>query len=676
MPGLADTLVAKPWRMRLGAFVLAACALLFARLVAPDGFTNIDERGGAALWRLAATHAADAAHGDNSTVDGVPTNRGQAERRVVIVDIDEASLARIGPWPWSRDRMAELARRLGEMGAGVLVFDVAFPDARPGDRRFAEQLARQPAVLAQAFSLTASPAAAGHLQGALQTPGCGQPFPAVGGFIGNAPDLIAGAGHIVPRIAADGAVRQLPAIVCHDNRAYPALGIAALLAAAGAPPALTLEPGAGWLDPAWRLTHPALPGIVVPLDGHGDVRIPYRLPREAFVSVSAGDILEGRAPAHLFQGAWVLIGATAFGLGDVVPTPFGGAVGGLEVHAQFMIGLLDGLPYTPQGATLVALLLGAGGAALLLLLFAAPAATGGARTRLPVWGLPLGALLLAATLFGLHAWLLLWQNLWLGWSAPAAFILVAGLLLAIFEHARTRLERGRLYDNLAAYLPAPVAADIAFRELSGAIVAERREITVLFADIRNFSAYCEGRPPEETAGLLHVFFATAARIVEAHGGLVEEFVGDAVMAVWNAPTPCPDHAARAYAAAQQLLEESQHLFSDTPPPGLEPLALGIGLETGPALVGSFGPARRRTHAALGETVTVAARLVAMTGDLAQPLLVGERAAAALISAAPPASPPLISLGDFLLEGLRRPRTLHAPVASVDTPACKILKFAS
>ena len=205
-----------------------------------------------------------------------------------------------------------------------------------------------------------------------------------------------------------------------------------------------------------------------------------------------------------------------------------------------------------------------------------------------------------------------------------------------------------------------VAAQIALREPSGNIEAERREITVLFADIRNFSAYCEGRPPEEAAALLHAFFSIATRVVEAHGGCVEEFVGDAIMAVWNAESPCVDHPERAYAAAAVLLAEVEALFVTPPPPGLEPLALGIGMETGMALVGSFGPARRRTHAALGETVTVAARLQAMTADLAQPILIGEGAAARLSTAS------LMSLGEFLLEGLRRPRLLHAPAPA--TPA--------
>jgi adenylate cyclase len=130
-------------------------------------------------------------------------------------------------------------------------------------------------------------------------------------------------------------------------------------------------------------------------------------------------------------------------------------------------------------------------------------------------------------------------------------------------------------------------------------------------------------------------------------------VGDAVMAVWNAPQVRPDHAEKALAAAKELLGEAEQLFEQTPP-GLEPLALGIGIESGNALVGSFGPARRRTHTALGETVTIAARLQALTADLAQPILVGEGVAARLPKDG------LTSLGAFLLEGLRTSRQVYSP----------------
>ena len=638
-------------------------------VLAPGLSRSVDERAGDMLWRLGAGSTRSLA-GMAGNADGAVASApaDDLERRLIVVDIDEASLAKLGPWPWPRERLAELSQRLAALGAGTQVYDVVLPESRPGDAVLAAEFARHQVVLAQIFSLDPSaPAAIGQLQGALKSgaPACGAPLAQATGFIGNTAVLAAvngiAAGHVTPRIAPDGAVRHLPALICYQGRVYPTLGLAALLKAAGADPALTLAPGSGWLDPDWRLTHPALPGITVPLDENGDVRLSYRLPRSAFASVSAADVLAGQAPADLFRGAWVLIGATAFGIGDAVPTPHGGAVGGLEVHAQFMSALLDGrLPHTPRTAPVLLFLLALAGAAVLLLVARAP--------QLPVLGLPLAGVLLACSLFALVAYLLLGMHLWLGWAAPAAFYALAGVLLAAAEHARARFQRERLYDNLASYLPAPVAAEIAFREPSGAIEAQRREVTVLFADIRNFSAYCEGRPPEEAAFMLHAFFTAAARIVEAHGGLVQEFTGDSVMAVWNGHTACPDHTARSLEAARDLQVHAAELFMQPPPPGLEPLALGVGIETGSALVGFFGPARRRTHAALGETVTIAARLQGLTADLAEPILIGEGAAGHLAADA------VHSLGSFLLEGLRRSHLVYAPASASARPRQTVTKL--
>lgn len=628
----------------LALAVSGVCVLLLAWL-APVAIKGIDERAGDWAWRWGST--------------------AQEERRLLIVDIDEASVARLGPWPWPRARMADLVRRLNALGAGGIALDVAFPEPRADDAGLAAALAASPAAVAQIFALDGTAVASGQLQGALEAPGCRPPLPAASGYIANAPALRAAAGHIVPRIDPDGSVRRLPGLICFEGRAYPTLGQAMLLRAAEAAPALELQAGQGWLDAPWRLVHPGLPGITIPLDGDGDVRLSYRRKRGAFISVSASDVLEGRAPAHLFRGAWVLVGATAFGIADAVPTPHGGAVGGIEVHAQFVSALLDGrLPYAPQGARLFQLCFAALVAGLLLAT-ARACGGGGRRALLPAWTLPFLGIGLAALALVLHALALLHYDLWIGWAVPAAFALLASLLLAVIEHTRTRFERERLYRNLAAYLPAPVAARIALQEVSGVIEAERREVTVLFADIRNFSAYCEGRPPEEAATLLHAFFSTAARVIEANHGVVEEFVGDSIMGLWNAPQPCADHPRHALAAARQLHEECRALFPDVAPPGLEPLALGVGIETGDALVGSFGPARRRMHGALGETVTIAARLTALTGDLAHPLLIGEKAAARLNPAESGVA--LMPLGSFLLDGLRCAHKIYAlaPPAAAD-----------
>lgn len=618
-----------PWQGRALALGLALAVAVLMRGVFPGVLDSFDERAGDFFWRA------------------FPVDT--QERRVIVVDIDEASLAEVGPWPWPRERIEALSGRLAALGAGTQIYDIVLPDARPGDDRLAAELARHPVVLAQIFTLgNEEPSAAGQIRGALTSPACGAPLPLAKGYIGNAAALttnpLTAVGHITPRISDDGSVRRLPALICFQNRAYPLLGLAALLKSAALAPALSIAPGAGWFDPAYRLAHGALPGVQVPLDGNGDVRLSYSLSRKSFISVPAADILAGRAPAEFFKGAWVLVGATAFGIGDAVPTPHGGAVGGVEVHAQFITALLDNrLPYTPRGTPAIQFLM-AGLAAAALLLLAVR------RNRLPVVILPLVGLVLSLLMFALHGRALLASHLWLGWADPAVFTLCAGLLLGVAEHARTRVEREALFRNLSSYLPQAVASDIAFREPSGVIDARRCDITVLYVDLRNFSAYCENRPPEEAAALLHAFFTLVDRAVEQHRGIVEEYAGDDVMAIWQAN---PAQVAQALAAAAQIIEEGTALLPSPPPPGLEPLGIGIGIETGSALVGSFGPARRRTHTALGETVTIATRLQALTAELAEPIILGPGAAALL------PGEPLVPLGVFLLEGLNQSRNIFA-----------------
>jgi adenylate cyclase len=271
--------------------------------------------------------------------------------------------------------------------------------------------------------------------------------------------------------------------------------------------------------------------------------------------------------------------------------------------------------------------------------------------------------------------LLLQQAIWVGWSAPALFILSTGSIMGVLQHAKSRLDRDRLYTHLSSYLPAPVAAALALQPPSSAIKASTKQVSVLFADIRNFSAYCEARPPAEAAAVLHAFFSTAAPIVEAHGGVIEAFQGDAIFAVWNgdpAPDACsPDgkpapppayHAQRALDAAVALLSAVHGLLPDPAPAGLEPLALGIGVETGPAMAGSFGQASRRTHMVMGRTVTIASRLVVMTAELAHPILVGEGLAGQVGAVG------LESMGFFMLDGMRAPHHVYAyPLVPEDAP---------
>jgi len=308
-------------------------------------------------------------------------------------------------------------------------------------------------------------------------------------------------------------------------------------------------------------------------------------------------------------------------------------------------------------------------------------ATGASQRRpsVRVLWVPLGGLALAALGFVLHAAALLGAGWWLGWAHVSLAVALVGLFLGVAEHARSLAEKGLLFRNLASYLPAAVAERIALAEPTGEIEADRRDLTVVVADVRNFSAYCEARSPEDAARVLHRFYTTASAVVQAHGGAVEEMVGDMLIAVFNGSQPCADHPMHALAAAREIWLRCSEELPNVPPQGLEPLGLGVGVESGMALLGSFGPAGRRVHAVLGQTITVAMRLQDMTAELAYPVLVGAQAAERIGVPFERSDLALKPLGSFLLPGLRHStkvftlRTLMQPGGDAEQQSLRYLQ---
>lgn len=640
------------WRARAAALLGALLVVWLAQWLAPQFLARAEEQVADIGWRA--------------------TTSTRAERRLVVVDIDEASLSEVGAWPWPRSTMAALAKRLTQAGVVVQGYDVTFSDPREGDAALAEAWAASAVVAGQVISIDpAVTPKAGALSGELQQAGCPS-FAAAGfGYYGTAPALLpagAAVGHITPHIESDGVVRKLPALVCVDGKAYASLALTMLWraaqadAGAGHAPSSHPDwqwhqwpesaPGFGAMSPPMWLTSRSLPGLVVPLDAHGALRVPFGLDRKALTSMSAAEVLRDGADLSMLKGAVVLVGSTAFGIGDTVATPLAAVASGLEVHSQSVVGLLDHrLPFTPMAATavqLVAMLLIAA-----LLLTISVRKVGVPAKRLPLAGL---ALALGCTLASVAA--LLGLDWWLPWASAALYALLASGALATVEHALTRAQRERLSAHLGSYLPAPVAQRLMRTDPSGQLQVEQRNISALVADIRNFSAFAAHRSPDETAVLLHAFTCIAVDVVEQHGGVVENVVGDSVLAVWNAYSECKDHPQQAMAAAQELVRATRQLLASNQPISeaspVQPLALGIGLESGLAIVGSFGPSRRRAHAALGEPVSVANRIQQLTADLSLPILAGPQLASAL----PPSG--LEPQGEYLLEGLSKHYGLFAP----------------
>ncbi|WP_089957856.1 CHASE2 domain-containing protein [Limnohabitans sp. 2KL-3] len=624
MASLAARLLLSPFWMRSAAVALALALLALLHSQAGAWLGHWNDRLSSQTWALADSQA--------------------LERRVVVVDIDEKSVQQLGAWPWPRDRVAQLLTALDAQGVNLKVVDILFDGPQGQDPVLAKALQQgAPSVMAQLFSLQAEPLVrTGQLSGALPASdllgqACPNQTTAAFGHLSPSGTLLQSGqalGHITPVIAPDGSVRQVPALVCYQGQTYPALVVSALAAATGTHPQLTTR------TELWgQRSVLDIGGFELPLNPKGQLTVSYQVPRAGFLSVSAVDVIQGTVPPGLLQGAWALVGSTAMGAGDAVPTPQGGAVGGIEVHAQLMAAALDArTPYTPTWAKLWPWL---GGLFSLVILFAA-LYTGRMAAAVT---LPLAALLSVGTLFAVHAYALLVHAQLLPWGTPAIFAVLSALLVLSADTLRVRLERERLFVNLASYLPAQAAQKVAFQEPTAQVQAQRQDATVMIIDVRNFSTYCEGRTPEDTATVLHNFYTTVERIVTQHGGVVEQMVGDSIMAVWNGSSPCPEHARQALGSAEQVWREALAQLPRVATRLTPPLDIGIGIETGPVMVGSFGPAHRRVHAVLGEPVTIAARLESLTAELAYPILLGPEV---VRCAANPKPEPL---GEFLLDGL-------------------------
>lgn len=631
---LALTLKISPALSRLFVIVLAAMFTWVGYLLLGDQLRNAEERLGSVGW----TFSPDT----------------QLEERIIIVAIDEKSLAQVGPWPWPRAVLADLVGALDAAEVGLQLYDIVFPESKPGDERLQVALSDTPSVIAQIPYLQSEQS----LQGGVMTHSltgvrCQSPLPVTRNYLAsNAAFSSIPKGHITPLVDRDGGVRRQPPLVCVEGKVYPSLALSALLNVVenGSAGKISLQRDSGLLSPPWTLRSSNYPGLEVPLDAKGNMRISYARAPSSYQVVSAVDLLQGKVDPELLRNTWVLVGATAFGLGDVVPTPHSGLTQGVELQARVLGSLLDNqVPYTPRLSSLMLAVLG--------LLFAGilyQFAT--SRSRVGTIGLPLMGLLLPFAAYGLHLQLVS-SNIWLGFLAPSSFALIAAALLALLEHGRVRMERLRVYNNLSSYLPGVVAEGVAFNLPTGAVEVERKELTLLCADLRNFSAYEESRPPEESAALLHCFFVKSTEIIEQLGGSVHEFKGDSVLAMW--PGADDAGAKASLVAAHQLQAMVEEMFLSQPPAGLEPLALGVSIEQGPALIGSIGPAHRRTHTLLGDTVTITLRIQEMTQELAQPILIGECAARRL------SGEDIESQGGYLLSGLRIPHNLFAPVRQLD-----------
>ncbi len=570
---------------------------------------------------------------------------------VAIVDIDEQSLAKLGQWPWPRTMVADLVARLMAEGAAAVAFDMVFAEAdrlSPGhyadialdlpvsvrdelkskasnDAIMAKALGRARVVLGQVGLPTK---AAGKVRAmASQTPVAtigGDPAPFLetySGLLRNITELEAaatGRGLFSIRHEFDGIVRRVPLVAAVEGQLHPGLAVELLRVATGQNAFAIKTNAAG-------IASVVVGGVEVPTDHKGRLWVNYTRHDPARF-VSAADVLAADLPKGRLVGHLILIGTSAVGLGDLRATPLAGAMPGVEIHAQLLETILSKSwlerPQYALGAEIAAAVI------LSLLMIALMPVLGAVRA------LSLGALLAAITAAG--GWYLysrhrmLFDTLYPLGTSFAVFVAVT-----FMEYRKEEKSRQSIRNAFARYLDPAMVEQLAQRPDRLSLGGETRELTLLFSDVRGFTTISESYrdDPQGLTTLMNRFLTPISRAIIETRGTIDKYMGDAVMAFWNAPLDDPDHAAHACAAALEIVRRLEILnaerAAEAEAEGRKhfPIEIGIGLNTGPCVVGNMGSDVRFDYSVLGDSVNVASRLEGQTKTYAVTILVGAETAA-------------------------------------------------
>ena len=565
--------------------------------------------------------------------------------RVVIVDVDERSLAREGRWPWPRDRLRDLVVRLFEdHGIAVLAFDMVFAERDEGadlarlarglppaegralrgvlerlaprldrDRLFARALRGRPVVLGYYFNTHPdSRETSGALPAPVFPPGSfvdrRPSFIPASGYGANLPVLqaaAAGAGFFNnPTPGADGVFRRMALLQEYGGAVYDALPLAVARVYLGRPLRAVFARGLGVGRNYHGLEALALGDRYIPVDGQVAALIPYRGPQGSFPYVSAVDVLDGAVPpAVKLEGAIVLVGTTAPGLLDLRATPVQNVYPGVEIHANLISAILDNRfkhrPAYLLGGELVMLV-----AIGLLLALGLPLAS-------PLAGSLAGAGVLAAVV-GINLWV--WQaaDLVLPLASPVLLVLALyafNMSYGYFVEQRRKRQLGGLFGQ---YVPPELVEEMSRDPRRYSLKGERREMTVLFSDVRGFTTLSEGLAPEVLSELMNAFLTPMTRIIHRHRGTIDKYMGDAIMAFWGAPVEDPAHARHALEAALAMTAALDDLARTFQARGWPAVDIGVGLNTGEMSVGNMGSEFRMAYTVLGDAVNLGARLEGLT----------------------------------------------------------------
>ncbi len=576
--------------------------------------------------------------------------------RVVIIDIDEKSIAAEGRWPWGRDKVSALVKQAFEnYKVKVIGFDVFFtePDTSSGlanlevlgktafrastefqeklaelrpsldfDAQFAQTIKKYPVVLS--FAGNNERAGLQKLElGVLPPPAFSVTTFSnkaissveIDGYSGNLKalqDAASSTGHVLPEIDPDGVSRKLPVFVKYKDGYYESLSLAVYRAFLDNEPIrVLLREDEG--DGRTKIKSVGVRSTTIPVDDNASALIPYRGRSPMFRYISATDVIRGNLTAGELTGKIALVGTSAAGLYDLRSTPVGEVYPGVETHANMISGYLDNnLKQKPPYELAIK--------CLLVILIGLPLAVALVKMNPIVATVTVLVMAALVTAFNMFWW-------YQGYVLPLALplLLIGALFLlnmayGFFIEARSRRQITGIFGT---YVPKELVDEMAKDPGTYTTKGESREMTVLFSDVRNFTTISEGLAPTELTAMMNSYLTHMTVSIQEDRGTIDKYIGDAIMAFWGAPLKDEKHAEHALKSALAMQIKVKEIGPDFIKRGWPPLEIGVGLNCGMMNVGDMGSTFRRAYTVLGDAVNLAARLEGLTKEYGVGILVSE-----------------------------------------------------
>jgi adenylate cyclase len=578
--------------------------------------------------------------------------RNKAARPVTIVDIDDKSLAKLGQWPWPRTAIADMISHLTNFGAVAIGFDVVFseadrlnPDIVARQMRYLDEATRarlselptNDQILAEAIGRSRVVLGETGLPDVLSELDKSLPFTGVAtlgeegaerflfefpGLLRNVPVIekaAAGRGLFSIKTERDGLIRRVPMIMRAQGNIMPSLSLEVLRVITGTPTLLVKTDKTG-------IRAIRLKGLEIPTDENGQLWVHFARP-DPSIYVSASDVLDGKVSPSQISGKLVLIGTSAGGLNDIKTTPVSSTMPGVEIHAQVIESVLShGVVSQPNYALgvelITAVIIG-----LLVIVFAPNLG--------PVRLVLVGAMF-AAILVGVSWFFYAERRYLIDFTYPLLSTTAIYLTLIFASFVREQQQRKQIRGQFAQYMSPVLVEQLAQAPERLVLGGEEREMTIMFSDVRGFTTISETykHDPQGLTALMNRFLTPLTNAILARKGYIDKYMGDAIMAFWNAPLDDREHEINACSAAIDMLEKIDEVNKEREQEAADgghvyiPLNVGIGLNTGIGVVGNMGSDLKFNYSVLGDSVNLASRLEGQSKEYGFPIIVGSKTALA------------------------------------------------